>query len=430
VKAWRATPALVRAIVTTATVAFAALVLGRPDLIVLAAPFGMLAALGLVHAPREPLTATSSLGHRWLHEGQSTAIHVRFGTSDDVEQATVALTPSAFIACQPPSGTVAGTPDADGGLTLDLVVSPRRWGVREVGTIAVGATSHWAGYRWGPHALPETILTALPDGAAFASSETPNPVGLIGRNRSRRAGDGSEFWEIRLFHAGDRLRRVNWRTTLRTGEVHVVGTNAHEDSSVLLLVDAVVDVGTSGGVEGPVSSLDATVRAATALADHHIRVGDRVSLRVLGRRTLIIGPGSGVRHQRRIQELLAHVQPGWPQLFGGGHLKFRAGAGTIVLVLSPMLTPEITTAMVSLARRGLALVAVDTLPPEVLPEPAQDPHSAGRLAWRMRLLDRQMQLTEVTRQGIPVVAWRGPGTLDEVLHRLARRAQLPRTVLR
>jgi hypothetical protein len=48
----------------------------------------------------------------------------------------------------------------------------------------------------------------------------------------------------------------------------------------------------------------------------------------------------------------------------------------------------------------------------------------------MRLLDREMQLTEVTRQGIPVVAWRGPGTLDEVLHRLARRAQLPRTVAR
>ena len=66
---------------------------------------------------------------------------------------------------------------------------------------------------------------------------------------------------------------------------------------------------------------------------------------------------------------------------------------------------------------------MDTLPPEALPEPAQDPHSAGRLAWRMRLLERQMQLTEVTRRGIPVVAWRGPGTLDEVLRRLARRAR-------
>jgi hypothetical protein len=29
-----------------------------------------------------------------------------------------------------------------------------------------------------------------------------------------------------------------------------------------------------------------------------------------------------------------------------------------------------------------------------------------------------------------VVAWRGPGTLDDVLRRLARRAELPRVVSR
>jgi hypothetical protein len=29
-----------------------------------------------------------------------------------------------------------------------------------------------------------------------------------------------------------------------------------------------------------------------------------------------------------------------------------------------------------------------------------------------------------------VVSWRGPGTLDDVLHRLARRAQLPQVRVR
>ena len=48
----------------------------------------------------------------------------------------------------------------------------------------------------------------------------------------------------------------------------------------------------------------------------------------------------------------------------------------------------------------------------------------------MRLLEREMEVTEVTRRGIPVVPWRGPGTLDEVLQRLARRARLPREVSR
>jgi hypothetical protein len=48
----------------------------------------------------------------------------------------------------------------------------------------------------------------------------------------------------------------------------------------------------------------------------------------------------------------------------------------------------------------------------------------------MRLVEREMHVTEVTRHGIPVVPWRGSGTLDEVLRGLARRARSPREVTR
>jgi len=325
---------------------------------------------------------------------------------------------------------VAQSARAGHDLVLEVVLSPRRWGTRPAGNAMLAATSPWAGYRWGPQRLPEVTLVALPEARAFTSAESPHPVGLIGQNRSRRGGDGSEFFAIRPFQPGDRLRRVNWRTTLRTGEVHAVGTTAQEDSSLMILLDAVTDVGASGGLDGDASALDVGVRAASALAAHHIQVGDRVSLRVLGRTNQVLGPGAGVRHQRRLQELLAEVQPGWPNLLGARHLRFRAGADTVVVVLSPMLTPEITTVMVTLARRGLTIVAVDTLAPTTVPEPARDPHSAARLAWRMRLVEREMQITEVTRRGIPVVPWRGPGTLDEVLRRLARRSRMPSVVSR
>ena len=134
---------------------------------------------------------------------------------------------------------------------------------------------------------------AARDAVAFRSGETPHPVGLIGQNRSRRGGHGSEFFAIRPFQPGDPLRRVNWRTTLRTGELHSVGTNAQEDSAVLILVDAVTDVGASGGVDGPASTLDVTVRAAGALAGHHIRVGDRVG--AAGPRPHRSGARTGVR---------------------------------------------------------------------------------------------------------------------------------------
>jgi uncharacterized protein (DUF58 family) len=428
---WRLTGAVVRATSVAVLAALAGVALGRADLLVLAAPFGLMAALALISAPSGAVTARVRVGDRWLHEGQSTHLTISVESTDDLEQVTATLARPAYVATQPASGMVSTTPRrGDRDVALQLAVSPRRWGRRSAGTPMLAATSAWGGYRWGPQRLPEATMMALPETRAFSSGEIPHPVGLIGQNRSRRAGDGSEFHAIRPFRPGDRLRRVNWRTTLRTGELHAVGTSSQEDSAVLILLDAVADVGASGGVDGSASTLDVGVRAASALAAHHIRVGDRVSLRVLGRTGQVLGPGSGRRHQRRFQELLAQVQPGWPDMFTTRRLRLRATAGTVVVVLSPLLTPETTTVLVSLAQRGLSVVCIDTLADGIVPEPARDPDSAARLAWRMRLLEREMEVTEVTRRGIPVVPWRGPGTLDLVLQQLARRARLPREMSR
>lgn len=427
---WHLTGALVRAVTTSALVATTGLVLGRPDLLVLAAPFGLLTALAMAQAPRSPVISRVSLAERWVHEGQSTRLRVALGSVEALEQVTVTVAPPAFVATQPAGGAVAATPQGRDEVPLELAVSPRRWGVRSAGTCMVAATSPWGGYRWGPQRVGEPTIVALPETPAFSAAESPHPVGLVGQNRSRRAGDGSEFFAIRPFQPGDRLRRVNWRTTLRTGRVHAVGGTAQEDSSLLIVVDAVTDVGASEGVDGASSTLDVTVRAASALAAHHIRIGDRVALRVLGRNSPVLGPGTGLGHLRRLQELLTEVRAGWPDLLGARRLRFRAGAGTVVVVLSPLLTPEITTAMLGLASRGLTVVVVDVLVPGTVPGPARDPESAAALAWRMRSVERQMHLTEVTRRGIPVVSWRGSRTLDEVLRRLARRARFPREVTR
>ena len=244
---WRVTGAWVRATAVAAIVTLTAVALGRPDLLVLAAPFGLLCALGAVHAPRTAVSAQVKVADHWLHEGQSTTLRILPSPSHELEQVTVTLAVPAFVVTQPPAGAVAVTPHPGRQPAVELLVSPRRWGVRSTGTAMLAATSHWGGYRWGPQRLPEATVVALPEARAFTSGETPHPVGLIGQNRSRRGGDGSEFFAIRPFQPGDRLRRVNWRTTLRTGEVHAVGTTAQEDSSVLLLLDAVGDVGASGG---------------------------------------------------------------------------------------------------------------------------------------------------------------------------------------
>lgn len=39
-------------------------------------------------------------------------------------------------------------------------------------------------------------------------------------------------------------------------------------------------------------------------------------------------------------------------------------------------------------------------------------------------------LRKVQKAGVPVVAWRGPGTLDEVLRKLGRRASIAKLARR
>jgi uncharacterized protein (DUF58 family) len=303
--------------------------------------------------------------------------------------------------------------------------------VHEVGGGQVATTSRWSAFRWGPRLVPTSRLLVLPQATPFDSAaQAPHPVGLVGANRSRHDGDGREFSGIREFAVGDRLRRIHWRTSLRTGTLHVVTTHAEQDSAVVLLVDAMTDLGRSGGVDGEASSLDVTVRAAGALAEHHLRVGDRVGLRLLSRSGTSLAPRAGMRQHRRVLETLALLEPGRPDHLDVARIQAGIGAGDVVLVLSPLLAEEITAALASLDRAGLTVVAVDTSPPELAERWRADSRSSDALAWRIRMLERDVQLRAIRAAGTPVVPWRGPGTLDEVLLRLSRRARMPRVTTR
>ena len=54
----------------------------------------------------------------------------------------------------------------------------------------------------------------------------------------------------------------------------------------------------------------------------------------------------------------------------------------------------------------------------------------ARLAWRIRLLEREREMLRARDAGVPIVPWTGPGTLDLVLRDLGRRSRAPRVVSR
>ncbi|WP_374455564.1 DUF58 domain-containing protein [Nocardioides sp.] len=418
--AWRPTPALVRTCILALAGIAGGVVGGLAVPLVLAAPFVLLGVMGLLGRPGRVPAVRTQIDHHRLHEGQGTTSRVVVEDLTGVEHVTRVAAPAPHVATRPAYGAVGSL--VEHGLPV-VEFSPRRWGRRIIGAERIALTSPWAGWRTGPTDMPEHGLSVLPQTAPYDSrAEVPQPDGLVGRHRSRRLGSGTEFEGIRPFAVGDRLKRVNWPVSLRTGELHVITTRAEQDAGVWLVVDGLRDIGVSGGIDGAASSLDLTVRAAAALAEHHVRTGDRVGLLVVASEGARVRLGSGPRHLHRLTGTLARVRTE-ARSVAPERLDLGAGAGSVVYVLSPMLFTPLVTATASLLRGGASVVVIDTLGDR---STGEDPRALASLAARMQQIERDDRLQQLAALGCPVVPWRGPGTLDTVLHQLARRAQVPK----
>jgi hypothetical protein len=90
-----------------------------------------------------------------------------------------------------------------------------------------------------------------------------------------------------------------------------------------------------------------------------------------------------------------------------------------VVVLSPLVSAAALQRSFEMARHGHSVVVIDTLPPDVTRNDFTDPRD--QIAWRIRLLERQRELRRVQEVGVPVVPWRGAGSLDVVLREISRR---------
>ncbi|MDT4983706.1 MAG: hypothetical protein QOF95_1196, partial [Pseudonocardiales bacterium] len=95
----------------------------------------------------------------------------------------------------------------------------------------------------------------------------------------------------------------------------------------------------------------------------------------------------------------------------------------MVMLLSPLLGAARPQRAVEIARAGHPVLVIDTLGAEA---PTDEAREWTDLAWRLQLLQRSADIDRLGEHGIPVVAWRGAGSLDEVLLRLSRAVGAPR----
>jgi len=424
---WAATHAHVRALLV-ATVGITASVIGqRSDLLLLVTPLVIVLIWSVLTRPATVPTRRMTVSPPVLREGDRAHLVVRTEHVPGMDLVATSVADSPWVRLRPPHGSrvhLAGAEDRQAGtVQLTTGADPQRWGTRRIGPGLVGAASPWGAFRWGPVPLPETSVRALPNPSVFdASAPAPHPRGLVGLHRSLRPGEGSEFASIRPFQWGDRLKRIHWARSLRSGELHVTSSYADQDTHVAVIVDAHYDLGVSGGVSGSPSSLDHTVRAAAAISEHFLHQGDRVSLQVFSARTPVRVPaGAGRRHGRRILETLTTIVPSPQEETDHRQVRFGLRAGTLVVMISALISPQALTHAAMLARSGLSVVVIDALGQDITSPGEQEP--IGILAWRIRMLERAREVRRIQQAGVPVVPWRGPGSLDVVLRSLARRGR-------
>ncbi|MEV4757446.1 DUF58 domain-containing protein [Micromonospora sp. NPDC049559] len=443
---WGATRALGRAVLLTGVLLLAGVLLGRVDLVVLAVPFALGTAYALRRRPVAAPGVTVEADDNYLVEGGEVSGGI---VVDNPEQVGYHLVVVRSLVSPWLKIDRAGVPGPDDAIPPGGVDRPFALALRpgEEATIELAGES----LRWGRHQLgPAAARVAACDGLlasrpvvsgargvrVYPATEPfdaveamPRAAGLVGGHRSRRPGEGGELAGVRIFGPGDRLRRIDWRVSLRARQLHVAATLSDRDAEVVLLLDVLTEAGHSGGVRGGASVLDTTVRAAAAIAEHYLHRGDRVSMLEYGPSARRLRPATGRRQYLTLLEWLLDVRaessPYEPyDLVFGSHL---LSSDALVVVLTPLLDERSAAMLARLARSGRFVVAVDTLPGTARP-PQTGPWT--ELAYRVWRLERENTIGQLREHGVPVVGWAGAGSLDLVLRDVARLASAPRATLR
>ncbi|MGI8868437.1 MAG: DUF58 domain-containing protein [Mycobacteriales bacterium] len=404
-----------------------AIMFRRVDAVVLATPFLVGLLLGLARGTTVTPTVSMSAAASSLLEGEVTRLVVTVAASEPIDVVSVKVaTHSEWISGYKDVPERCVRLGAGEERELRFRVRTTRWGRRQVGPASAFAAAGYGLLRRGPFVTGMVTVATVPIAEDFQAVDVvPHAAGMVGLHRSRRIGDGTDIAGVRPFQVGDRLHRINWPVSLRRGELHVTATLSDRDAEVALVLDTTYDVGESEGIDGRSSSLDTTVRAAAAVAEHYLRHGDRVGLLDLSRAVRRVPAGGGRAHLIRLLDVLLDVRDtraDGAQIAAGMALG-QLGRGSLVLLMTPLIGESVLERAAAMAYAGYAVLVVDTLPADAAPPRRSD---WTTLAWRLWLLERDQEIGRLSELGVPVVPWRGPGSLDEVLRDVSMAAGAPR----
>lgn len=289
---------------------------------------------------------------------------------------------------------------------------PLRWGTYRLPPLAVAAQDRLSLLQFRGHAGESLQLRVYPAWERLRKLVPPARTQVYAGNRiARQHGEGLEFADIRPFVAGDRVRRVNWRVTARSGVPHVNDFHLERNSDVVLFIDNFTEI-----QAGRDSVLGLAVRAASALAQGYLHERDRVGVIGFGGVLRWLTPGMGPQHLYRVADALLDTEVVTSYAWRAIDVippRVLPPAATVI-ALTPLLDPRSVGALADLHHRGFDLVVLEISPAGLVGAGAA---AVDPLALRLWGLLQQARRNRLIRAGIAVTQWLPEEPLEVALAR-------------
>jgi uncharacterized protein (DUF58 family) len=385
----------------------AALGLRRAELAVVAAPFALLAALG-VRAAAPDIRAWLDLDRDRALEGEELEATLTVRSVAAVDRLEVGLALPYGLELADGRNPVAVRLGAGEERELPLRLRCARWSVVEVGDIWLRARDGIGLVRHEGRIDRRRLLRIYPTPEHLRKLVAPaHTQAATGSEVAPLRAEGLEFADTRPFVVGDRVRSVNWRATARRGSLVVNDRHPERNTDVVIFLDSFAEARESA--EG---TLEHAVRVAATLASRFLERRDRVGLVAFGGVLRWLEPGAGLVQRYRLVDALLETgvqfSYAWKDVnvIPARTLPPRA----LVVAVSPLLDERSVAALVDLCGRGHDLVVLEISPePYVVPGPDATDEVALRL-WRLQRADLRARFE---RLGV-AVATLGAGTPLEV----------------
>jgi uncharacterized protein (DUF58 family) len=388
----------------------AALVLGRPELAVLATPFALILFVGLATAREPDFLVAFTVDRERALEGDELVLEIELEARTSIERLELHVNLPQTFEIVDGANPVTLHPTFGETRTLELKVLCSRWGAYSLGEIFLRAHDRLDLFGYEGTVQRRHALKVYPRAEQLRSLLAPLETQVFTGNQvARTKGEGIEFADLRRFEATDSLRRINWRASARRGELWVNEAHPERNTDVIIFLDTFVEAR-----EQDESTLDLAVRAAATLADRYLERKDRVGLVGFGGYLNWLLPSSGLVQLYRIIDSLLDTQIILSYAWKGVDVipARTLPPKALVLAISPLLDERAVTTLLDLRSRGFDLVVIEVSP---VPFATAAEGEREELAHRLWQLQRETLRARYRRMGVTVVEWHDELPLEAAL---------------